>query len=157
MTDRELCEGIIKNGGCLYLDGMDCRPSEEIRGCPFYNKSIPCDNKKSIVFATQWLKDHSKYTYADVDLPEWWDGRPIKGYAWTAYKDEKELCFCHALYIRDGKPVYTCNPVNNKYFHDHAHFEPTTEPKKTVKVTITENGETREVTLTDEQVKELGL
>lgn len=93
-----------------------------------------------------------KYTYAEVDLPEWWDGRPIKGICGT----ENDMGYCIGYDSTHSCPyiVEDCegNGINNWHF-----FEPLTESKTTAKVTITKDGKTSEIELTAEQVEGLGL
>ena len=103
-------------------------------------------------------KDYSTYTYAEVHLPEWWDGRPIKGYAWDGNLSIKKLLWCLGYDpFKTGSLLYACTTGEmHTEIEWYKHFEPITN-NKTVKVTIEENGKTREVVLTDEQVKELGL
>lgn len=103
------------------------------------------------------LKEHceiisEKYTYAEVDLPEWWDGRPIKGYAWNHIND-KECVWC--IGKSKGNRFIGQSICGSLRFFNY--FEPITETPNKAKVSITKDGKTREVALTDEQVKELGL
>ena len=90
------------------------------------------------------------YTYAEVDISEWWDGRPIKGYFWDGIGDEKVVAFlCGIAYNK------TCKYFSSKGIFAN-HFEPITTTKS-VKLVIEEDGETRETELTAEQMERLGL
>lgn len=93
------------------------------------------------------------YTYADVDLPEWWDGRRVQGWFWNGNESHKDVGWCvgidkHGYWISGGY-------IGTAYLFRH--FVPIPIDKTTAKVSITRNGETTEVELTDDQIRGLKL
>jgi len=154
MTDREICKEIIERNGCGHWHKLVCdNPSLYQIECPLDRMCNGSDF--SVKSAKQWLQGHpEKYTYADVNLPEWWDGRPIWGrHIWLGMKHE--YCYCVGF-----------NPFNrekpflvdwNDGVKSVANFEPITETPITAKVSITKDGVTKEIELTTEQIKDLGL
>jgi len=97
------------------------------------------------------------YTYADVDLPSWWDGRPIKGYAWED-ANNKHSVWCWAISNSCLQKYYCRSSIQkNAAYSTWQHFEPITESETTFALIKTKDGVKREIELTAEQVEALGL
>lgn len=152
MIDREICEKIIdQNGHCKHpLTLVECW------SCPLKSENCCMDLVLKVRLAKQWLKDHTeKYTYAEVDLPEWWDGRPIKGCFWDNGKENKEVGYCDCIDTGINDDGYPYRNSSDLMYYKN--FEPLTESPTTAKVSITKDGETKEIELTPEQIEALGI
>ena len=101
------------------------------------------------------------YTYAELDLPDWWDGRPVLGYVSDISEEEavekKRLWYVWPDFF--NKEGYSFRGVSEDKTREGywRYFVPYEKQDKSVKLTVTDNGESREVELTEEQIKQLGL
>lgn len=100
----------------------------------------------------------TEYTYLDIDLPEWWDGRPIYGKAWGRVDGtEKHKAYCFGIDPNPGMYKYVCRSIDLDTYCWYKNFEPIPKQQTSAKVVITKDGKSREVKLTDEQIKKLGI
>lgn len=110
------------------------------------------------------LKNHckiisEKYTYLDVNLPEWWDGSPIYGVAWGLDGDyEKYEAYCFGIDPNSkGTYQYICRSKDLETYCWYKNFKPIIKQQISAKVVVTKDGKTTEVELTAEQIEKLGI
>lgn len=100
-----------------------------------------------------------EYTYLDIDLPEWWDGRPIYGEAWDTYRKARKAYCCGISPQKDTKNKYLCfiDEGHGSFYEWLTYFEPLPKQQTSAKVVITKDGNTTEVELTADQIERLGI
>ena len=103
------------------------------------------------------------YTYAELDLPDWWDGRPVLGYV----SDESEeraverniLYWVWPNFFNTGFIFRAVKKdcADSELAEVWRYFAPAEQESRKVCITVKENGESKEIELTEAQIKQLGL
>lgn len=125
------------------------RNGEDFVITAFNQNDIPCKMEQ--------VKHPEEYTYLDIDLPEWWDGRPIYGEAWDEIGDRKDKVYCFGIdHVAEDLP-YACRTEDFEIYRWYGHFKPLLKSTTSAKVVITKDGKTTEVELTADQIERLGI
>jgi len=122
---------------------------------------VSCEYKLGYSYSWWWIQNNviecylmdEEYEYLQTDFvyPSWWDGRPILGYFWNDEFDEKIEGFLVGIRPDVAYPFIRNNGMA------YENFEPILKNKKTFHLSITDEKGKREVELTEEQVKVLGI
>lgn len=100
------------------------------------------------------------YTYADLDLPDWWYGRPILGYVSDESEDaaraKTKMWWVWPNFYNDKSP-FIGKEQNSSTKATWKYFVPAEQESRKVCITVKENGESKEIELTEAQIKQLGL
>ena len=109
-----------------------------------------------------WMFEPS-YTFAELDLPDWWDGRPVLGYV----SDESEeraverniLYWVWPNFFNTGFIFRAVKKdcADSELAEVWRYFAPAEQESRKVCITVKENGESKEIELTEAQIKQLGL
>ena len=110
-----------------------------------------------------WMLEPA-YTYAELDLPDWWDGRPILGYvsdeSEEAAIENKFLFWVWPNFANPGYPYRAVSKNGGFILSSQStwkYFVPAEQDSRKVCITVKENGESKEIELTEAQIKQLGL
>ena len=106
-----------------------------------------------------WMLEPA-YTYADIDLPDWWDGRPVLGYvsdeSEEAARAKTKMWWVWPNFYNDKSP-FMGKERDSSTKATWKYFVPAEQESRKVCITVKENGESKEIELTEAQIKQLGL